>query len=108
MNTLFDQPRELPHNGTSTSKAAAQVKAANGSSSTDRNRIAAYLHSEPTGATRQQLADILFLNPDSVRPRVRELLDEGFIVETGETRLYAHYEKSKVLVHFTHAKVGAE
>lgn len=102
MQTLFDPPPELPHNGTATSRAAAQTKAKSGSADTDRNRIAVFLHNEPAGATRQQLASVLSLNPDSVRPRVRELIEGGWIHETGEVREWGGHQASKVLMHNVH------
>lgn len=105
MQTLFDLPpdKPLPHNNTSTSRAAAETKQATGTASTDRNRIAAFLHSEPRGATRAQLAAVLFINPDSVRPRCCELIEQGFIVESGEVREWNGHQESKVLVHRIHA-----
>jgi predicted HTH transcriptional regulator len=106
MHTLFDQPREHtpPHNGTQTSIAAAETKARSGSADSDRNRIAVYLHTWPDGATRQQLAEVLGINSDSVRPRIVELIRDGIVVEDGEKRQWNGSQPSKVVKHHTHAK----
>ena len=108
MSSLFDN---LPHNGTATSRAAAAAKESRGTADSDRNRIVVYLYQWPGGATRQQLASVLGIRPDSVRPRVAELLAEGHVVEpvdteTGKpaTRIWGGHESSKVVIHREHAK----
>lgn len=105
MQTLFDQPPEpasLPHNRTATSHAAAETKQRSGTADSDRNRIAVFLHTCPQGLTRQQLADDLGLQIQSVCPRVHELIEAGILVEVG-TRKWNGHGSSKVLVHHTHA-----
>ena len=108
MSSLFDN---LPHNGTATSRAAAAAKESRGTADSDRNKIMVYLYQWPDGATRQQLASVLGIRPDSVRPRVAELLAGGNVVEpvddaTGKpaTRIWGGHESSKVVVHHQHSK----
>lgn len=105
MSNLFtqppDPPKSLPHNGTATSKGAAQVKQASGTADTDRNRIVVYLFHHPEGATRQQLHEALNIGVPSVCGRTNLLVEEGILVEVG-TRKYDGRPASKVLVHRVH------
>jgi predicted transcriptional regulator len=53
-----------------------------------RERIYAFIGEMPTcGATRDEIENHLHLSGNTVRPRVRELIDAGRIYETKETRL---------------------
>ncbi len=69
-----------PHNGTITSiSAAVSMRAI---APTQRARILAYVDSHGSeGSTRDEIEDALGLKGDSVRPRVRVLLDEGKLIE---------------------------
>lgn len=50
------------------------------------------------GCTRPELAMALHLPENSIRPRVVELLERGFVVETNRTRLTHTGSKASVLV----------
>lgn len=96
-----------PHNGTLTSHAAAIRVGCK--TDVQRGQIAVYLLNHPDGATRNEIADALGMDENSVRPRVHELLGanqsyldrggEAVLVETGETREYAGHGPAKVLKH---------
>ena len=80
------------HNGTKTSQAAAAQVEASGRAQSDRARVlTAITEAGERGLTRSELADLMGLNPDSVRPRVWELLGrEGggaLVYERGDTRI---------------------
>jgi hypothetical protein len=88
----------LIHNRTSTSIAAAESMT--GSAAGDRARIldairAAGIH----GLTRDEISDRTGISGDTVRPRVRELLDSKPppIEEAGEIRRTASGRAAKVL-----------
>lgn len=58
---------------------------------TQRWRIVEYLNRRPkvgkgSGATRNELAYVLDLTENSIRPRVKELLEGGWIIATDRTR----------------------
>lgn len=96
-----------PHNGTPTSHAAAIKVGCK--TDTQRGRIAVYMLGRADGATRNEIADALGMDENSVRPRVYELLGlnqsyldrggEAVLVETGETREYNGHGPAKVLKH---------
>ncbi len=86
----------VPHNGTETSRAAAaRIKPR---VLTDRQRVLLFVAGRSQGGTREEIAAGLPMNPDSVRPRVRELLNDELIRENGEVRLTASGNAAKVLV----------
>jgi predicted ArsR family transcriptional regulator len=87
---------DLPHNGTSTSIAAAESKT--GSAHTDRLTIYQAIKAAGIdGLTRDEIAERTGLNPNSVRPRVVELIKLGAIEEAGEQRHTATGRAAKVL-----------
>lgn len=87
---------QLPHNGTATSIAAAEF--AKGSAATDRARIlnlvrAAGIH----GLTRDEIAVHSGISPNTVRPRVVELVNSGQLRPSGEIRRNASGRACEVL-----------
>lgn len=71
-----------PHNGTDTSRAAAEALT-HRQTETDRQRILAYL-TEHGPATDEQIADALNLSGNTERPRRGELVERGDVVEHAE------------------------
>lgn len=55
-------------------------------SGTQRKRVLAAVWRAPTGATRDELAATLGMSPNTVRPRVKELIDGGWVEPSGFTR----------------------
>ncbi len=89
----------LPHNGTETSRQAAEL--AEPGANTDCGRILAYLRQcGDRGATRDEIAAHLGMLIQTVTPRVWALLNRAgwkLAYETGETREGAHGRKSKIV-----------
>lgn len=97
-----------PHNGTTTSRAAAD--GARGHAHADRVRILAYLVAQGDhGATREEIEAALTMNGNTVRPRVAELLreeriwhrfgqEEPLLTEPGNTRPTRSGDPASVLV----------
>jgi predicted ArsR family transcriptional regulator len=50
------------------------------------------------GWTRDEIAERLELSPNTVRPRVKELIDGGWVEASGETRPSAMNREAEVLV----------
>lgn len=69
-------------------------------SGTQRHRVYALIHSHGgRGLTRDQVADYLGMGQNTVRPRVKELLDGAYLfVAPGFTRKTATGHKAEVLV----------
>lgn len=86
----------LIHNGTWTSIQAAESKV--GSAASDRARIMSAVRATGIhGLTRDQIAIVTCINPNSVRPRCAELLADGELEEAGEVRRTASGRAAKVL-----------
>ncbi len=69
-----------PHNGTLTSRAAAIAIAP--LVPTQRARILAFIDSHGSeGSTRDEIEDALGMSGNSVRPRVRALIQDGELIE---------------------------
>lgn len=78
MNLTLDFSTPLPHNGTSTSRAAAVGAQASGQASTDRERVLRAIQAAgERGITRSDICHQLGLSGDTVRPRVWELMGNG-------------------------------
>lgn len=73
----------LSINARGTSREAADK--ALGRSGSQRRRVYEFIVSTG-GATDEELAEALGMNPSSVRPRRLELITAGFIRESGRTR----------------------
>lgn len=73
-----------PHNGTPTSRAAAEsIEPHLGRL---QSLVLAYIARHPDGVTDEEIARDLDLNPSCARPRRIELLRKGLIRDTGRTR----------------------
>lgn len=117
MPTLFDLSpgtTPAPTNGTATSALAGERVVSTGKAETDRSKITVYLFNKRDGATRHELAEVLGISPDSVRPRVAELLGHhrAYLDRGGEAvlvplvvdgqpvrRSWGSHGPSEVLVH---------
>jgi hypothetical protein len=92
------RPRVGPfqrHSATSRAAALANYPR----SGSQRHRILEFLEAQGDhGATRQELAQILGLSDDSVRPRVVELVEGGWVRGTDRTRPTPMGEQAEVLV----------
>jgi hypothetical protein len=72
------------HGSETSRQAAVAIRPAAG---TQRGRVLAYVEScGLVGATDEEIADGLYMNPSSVRPRRGELLEAGLIRDSGKTR----------------------
>lgn len=69
----------LPHNHTETSKAAAEKMRPH--APRDRERILWALQENTEGLTRDEVAAFTGINPNTVRPRVLELIRKDLIHE---------------------------
>jgi predicted transcriptional regulator of viral defense system len=84
------------HNGTTTSVAAAESAQPNAAAARLRVLVAikaAGIH----GLTRDEACAVTGVSPNSLRPRVAELLAAGTIEEAGEIRRTASGRAAKVL-----------
>lgn len=95
-----DEPRAtLPHNGTATSKRAAEL--AEPAADTDCGRILTFLRKRGAkGATREEIAVGLGMLIQTVTPRVHTLINAqrwGLAYETGETREGGTGRASKIV-----------
>lgn len=82
---LFDPSSpEPPHNGTETSRAAAEQIKPN--ADTLRARVLEYLQSQPDGATDEQMQLALGMAGNTQRPRRQELEKMGLVRATDRTR----------------------
>jgi hypothetical protein len=86
-----------PHGNKPTSRDAAYFNAPR--RGTQRERvIAALLACQYTGATRDELAEMLDMRPNVLTPRVWELVKGGFAEETSRTRKTRDGAQAVVLV----------
>lgn len=98
--SFFDVPPrqpDPPHCGTETSRAAA--KAIKPTAGTLRAQVHQFIKSRgDMGATRNEIEVSLSMSGNTVRPRVRELIAAGLIVDTEETRTTPSGRSASVLV----------
>ena len=87
-----------PHNGTPTSRAAAEeIRPA--SETLRQTVLEAICLRERYGATREELEAMTGLNGNTIRPRVAELLEQGLVVlPEGRTRKTKAGRQAAVLV----------
>lgn len=85
-----------PHNGRPTSRAAAQ--AIEPKAGTYRHAVLELIRLEPHGLTREDLCELTGLSGDTIRPRVWELIGQGLIMESGETRPTRSGRAAEVLI----------
>jgi len=78
--TIDYDPKPLPHNGTATSIAAADSQSTR-KVQLDRERILAHVRNSG-GETRDQIEEATGMIGNTIRPRVKELLRAGKLVET--------------------------
>jgi len=71
---------------TTATSQAAKASQTRGRKSADHRRIVAYLASRADGATDEEIAGGLAMNPSTVRPRRGELVEEGRVVAAGERK----------------------
>lgn len=76
---LWNQP-------TAVTSAAAKASQTRGKKSADHRRIVDYLAAGPDGATDEEIADGLAMNPSTVKPRRGELVEAGRVVAAGERK----------------------
>ena len=85
-----------PHSGGKASRdAAADIRP---HLMTLRQRVLLFVAGRAAGATRDEIADGLKMNANTVRPRVVELIENGNLRESGEFRRTASGRKAAVLV----------
>ncbi len=86
-NTPPDTPAAtLPHNGSPTSRAAAERAAARAPSQVDR--IMAYIHERgEVGATIDELVEALDILSQSASARVNGMRRDGLLRDSGKTRV---------------------
>lgn len=86
-----------PHNRTRTSRAAAQ--AIEPKAGTQRATVLRWIRLlEETGMTRDELEYLTGLSGNTIRPRVYELIRDGFVMESGETRPTRSGRAAEVLI----------
>lgn len=79
---FYDTPPYQRHSATSRAAAAEAHPAAD----TQRGRILSYLRGAGgVGATDEQIQEHLNLNPSTERPRRIELVQQGYVVDSGRT-----------------------
>lgn len=81
--TLFDNP--LPHNGTDTSKLAAQSMRSQAIAQQQRV-LEVIRRAGDAGMTDEQIQVALGLSGDSERPRRRKLVELGLVADSGAVR----------------------
>lgn len=87
-----------PHNGTPTSKAAAESVSPT-TAKTVRNAIYAYLELRgDTGATREEIENHMGIDGNTIRPLVVELINEGRVIGTDMQRKTSNGRNAEVLV----------
>lgn len=88
---------EPAHNHTATSQAAAE--SVKGSAALLRERIAvAVKYAGHAGLTRDEITDKTGISPNTVRPRVVELLAQGRIARAAFTRPTRSGRQAEVLI----------
>lgn len=78
-------PHDPPHNGTDTSIAAAE-SVRERAARLRRLVFEAVAREYPGGLTRQEIETLCGMNPDTVRPRVWELVNDGLLMDSDATR----------------------
>jgi len=71
---------------TAATSQAAKASQTRGKKSADHRRIVDYLAGRHDGATDEEIADGLAMNPSTVRPRRGELVEAGRVVAAGERK----------------------
>lgn len=102
---LFNQPKPsqqieanpLPHNGTETSRRAAERVTAE-SAGSQRARILDALMQCPEGLTDAQIQENTGITPDAERPRRWQLVRDGLVRDSGRTRKYGLHDDAVVWV----------
>lgn len=97
---LFIPIRELfraPHNGTPTSKAAAE-KVSRESAVSQRSRIMDALEQHPDGLTDAQIQDLTGIDQNGQRPRRWQLVNDGLVADSGRKRKYGLHEEAVVWI----------
>jgi hypothetical protein len=74
--------------GSATSQAAAVAMTPRRMSAT-KERILAFIRRRPDGATDEEIAEGLGLNPSTARPRRIEMAGDGLIVQAGKRKTKA-------------------
>ncbi len=86
---LFDHP---PCSNDTTSREAAEAIAPKAKGL--RAMVLLYLKRSPDGSTAQDIEQGLDLSGNTVRPRLRELMQAGRVYDSGETRRLASGRKA--------------
>jgi hypothetical protein len=87
----------IPHNGTSTSIAAARSQ--KGKTCAARQKVLETIEKcGAQGATREEVSDLTGMLPDTVRPRCVELINEGRLAPAPFVRLTRTGRKAEVLL----------
>lgn len=95
---MDDSLFSAPHNGTPTSKAAAESVSPT-TAKTVRNAIYAYIELRgDTGATREEIENHMGIDGNTIRPRVVELINEGRVIGTDMQRKTSNGRNAEVLV----------
>lgn len=81
LDLLDYAPPSQRHSATSREAAEAIQSRANGM----RQRVLAYLQQHSEGATDEQLATALAMNPSTLRPRRIELVESGMVSNSNRT-----------------------
>lgn len=98
--TLFpeDPPDKPPHNATATSRKAAESMKHR--RETQQERIVEFLRARgPRGATREELEINLKINGNSLRPRMKELEQQGVVKNSGNKRPTLSGRDAEVFVY---------
>jgi hypothetical protein len=83
LDDLFSLPPAQRHSRTSIGAAEAIEPSAG----TLRHAVYSLLHANPQGMTDEEMQTALVMNPSTQRPRRIELVDAGFVRDSGRTRL---------------------
>ncbi len=83
--TVKDSLTVAPHNGTATSKAAAKAIEPH-INEQHRLLLGYYRFYGRDGVTDQEMSEATKLDGSTVRPRRIELVDKGFVIDSGRTR----------------------
>lgn len=71
---------------TAATSVAAKASQTKTKKSADHRRIVDFLAGRTNGATDEEIADGLAINPSTVRPRRGELVEDGRVVAAGERK----------------------
>jgi len=98
---LFNKPssqveaKPLPSNGTITSEKAAESVDPT-TARAQRQRILDLLIQHPEGLTDGQIEDMTGIDDNAVRPRRWQLVRDGLVFNSGETRVYGMHKAAVV------------